>query len=192
MMRYVPPVTTLLVFVLFQRRRTLLFPLGLAVVTFAASPAWSYAGFKFQRYYSQSTDIDGAEPGNGMAVDFGIGRGLGVEFSVGWFTTDIPASTVGSSLDVGLLIMPVTMSAFAAQEVGVGGVYALGGVGIYITDSFHGLDVEERVTPGFQFGGGFWIWRLGLDARYIFASPEIAGEERSIDGLVIGVLVTFR
>ena len=158
-----------------------------AMSILAATPALGYVGFKLQRYYPVSAEVDGAEPGNGMSVDFGIGQTFGVEFSVGWFTTDIPAQTVGTPLSVGLLVMPVTLSGFVQGRLGIGGVYALGGTGLYITDSFHGFDVEEKVSPGFQVGAGFWVWMFAIEARYIFVSPEIAGEQRSIDGWVVGL-----
>jgi hypothetical protein len=161
----------------------------------STSPAWGYVNSKFQRYYPQTNDLEGAKAASGMpgmAIDIGVGRPLGAELSVGWFTVDIPGSTLGSGLETGLLVMPVTLSGFAEQRLGRGGVYALGGTGLYGTTSFHGFDVENRVTPGFQLGAGFWMRWFGIEGRYIFASPRIAHRERSIEGLVVGLYFTVR
>jgi opacity protein-like surface antigen len=138
-----------------------------------------------------------------LAAELAFGRYA--TSGAGTLTYDEDGGTTVERLDGDLEVMSLTATLKAFAPIpGRLRVYALGGAGVYRTElsgtwrwtwtdgaftETGGVDGSERDSPfGFHAGAGLGYLvtprlRLGVEAKYAFVSPELAGEALDASGV---------
>jgi opacity protein-like surface antigen len=162
----------------------------------------SYLQLRLGIFSPQSSDLDGFDSGIALDASFGyrFHPNFAGEVGIGYWRSSASASASGMTASATVSDLPVTASLKAIAPVGSMDLYGLVGFGL------HSVKLEASVTGvasgsttgsafGFHLGAGLAIpvsasASLGLDLRYLIASPSFNGVSLHVDGLqATGVLL---
>jgi opacity protein-like surface antigen len=169
--------------------------LGIAPLTASAMTPGNYAAIKLGGYFPQSDDLDEFDTGfNGeIALGHYFTPNIAGELGIGYFKSESDTAfgfdpSIGLvTADAELTVIPVTLNVKLAYPVGGIELYALAGVGVYISEveinaTALGLglsDSDDDTAFGFNLGLGanFNITPnvyLGAEVKYLWAEPSFS------------------